>query len=162
MAKSVVAYLYATLTQGGADAFVQGSISTGLTGLNTTAYQLRELVIEYGVAGSGQGVSSVTSNWEIAITRKSMTAMPVITEKSVIAKFKRSMSLTTSGAVIADTVARYTWDEDNGPLIVEDPFYAQLDTAATTAVNVVEMRFGYVQVKVSEVDRLQLITNSLQ
>lgn len=161
MALKIPGNLWATLTQGSADAFIQASIATGLTGLPTIAYQLTELLIEFGVAGTAQGVAAASGNWEVAITRKSMTAMPVVTEKSMIHKFKRGAAFNTSGLVIADALLRITWPENTGPVIVEDPFYAQLDTASTSATNVVELKFSYQQIKISEVDRLQLIANSL-
>lgn len=160
---SALRFLYATLTQGSADAFIQANMATALSGQTKTAYRVREILIEWGVAGSSQGQGVFNGGvWELCLTRKTQAAMPVITDKSVIAKFKRASAITTSGASILDTISRYVYSEDDDLIIVEDPVYWQLDTAGTALTNVAQVRVGYQEVSISEVDRLTLITNSLQ
>lgn len=161
--KKALSYLWGTATQGSADAFVQLSMATGLSGQTRTAYQIHEIMIEWGlaqVAASG-AIPGVTSLIELALTRKSLTAMPVITEKSLIAKFGKQVSFTTSGLSWASKVERYTYTEDDNLLVVEDPVYWQLDSVSTSLTIVAEVRIGYVPVSISDVDRLTLVANSL-
>lgn len=153
-----LSYLWTTLTQGSADAFIQATVSTGLFGQTKIAYRLREILLEFS---STQGVAGTSSQWEVSLTRKSFAAMPTTLEKSLIWKWKRSNVLVTSGMVTADTAVRVTFQESDNILVVEDPIYAQLDSNGTSATNVVYLRLGYERVAVSDVDRLTLIANSL-
>lgn len=155
MATKALSYLYCTLTQGSADAFVQSQISTALTGLTTSCYRLRELLIQGAIP------QAASASWEITLSRKSMAAMPTILEPSVIHRWSRQASFTTSGLALVESTIRIAWTEEEAPIIVEDPIYAQLDTATTSASNTVYLRLGYVLESISQVDRLTLIANSL-
>lgn len=155
--QQALSFLPFTLTQGSADAFIQASIATALTGLTKTAYRMALLEFEVpSIWNDGRDL-------QLSLTRKSYAAMPtsMVLEKSNIFYWRRFVSLTTSGAAMYDRVLRFTWTDDDAPIIVEDPIYAQLDSAATTASNVVYGRIGYWQDTISEVDRLTLIANSL-
>lgn len=159
MANKALSYLSATLTQGGADAFAQTTIATALSGQTKTAYLLREICWEFtGVFGFHRADASEIS---LSLTRKSFAAMPTLLEKAIISKWKRTFGYATSGFAAGDTVIRVPFDADEAPIIVEDPIYAQIDSTATTEVNVVVVRLGYQLVNISEVDRLTLVANSL-
>lgn len=156
-----LAFLSTTLTQGSADAFVQVSMATALTGLTKTSYRLKTLEWEFGQAWS----AASGADYQFNLSRKSYAAMPTspMLEKSNIFAYRQgSIQLSAVGALLAPPrVGRYIWDDDDAPIIVEDPLYWQLDTASTSATNVVYVRAGYWVDSISEVDRLQLVANSL-
>lgn len=153
-------YLYATLTQGSNDAFVQTQIATALLNVSGVAYRLRELVIEYGAAGGASGVGTIgNAGYDVSLTTKSMSAQPNLTEKSQLWKAKHINAFTTSGMAIFEQVYRYQWSTEDNLLIVEDPVYMQLDSNGSSASNVVYARIGYEAVSISDIDKL-LIMNS--
>lgn len=153
--KAALSYLTATLTQGSADAFIQAQISTALSGQTKVCYRLRELLIQ-GPQAHGASVTQ-----ELSLTRKSFAAMPTALEKSLIHRWSRSASFTTSGLTMVESTIRLLWGEDDAPIIVEDPIYAQYDSATTSAASTIYIRLGYVTDSISEVDRLTLVANSL-
>jgi hypothetical protein len=151
-----LSYLTGSATQGSADAFVQAEISTALSGQTQRAFRVREVLFEHPlIAGNGANIA-------ISLSRRSKTAEPVITDRDVMAKVNVSVSLTTSGAFPLERVRRLTWAEDDELLIVEDPIYLVVDSASTGAANTVYCRIGYELVNISAVDRLTLLTQSLQ
>jgi hypothetical protein len=152
---AALSYLSAVLVQGGADAFIQAQIATALSGADGIAFRLREILL---TASPAQAASA---SFEFSLTRKSFAAMPTLVEKSLITRFSRAASFTTSGLFIVDTTLRIPYSEDDAPIIVEDPLYAQIDTATTGAAGTFYVRLGYTQEKISAVDRLTLIANSL-
>lgn len=151
-----LAYLVGTATQGGADAFVQSEVATALTGISTFAYRVRELIFEIPTLAGAN-----LSNVEVCLTRRTKAAMPNISDRDVIAKFKRQTLFTTSGSQNFPMIERFTYSEDDDLLIVEDPLYFQLDTNATSAANTAYVRIGYERVSISAVDRLTILTASL-
>lgn len=157
--QQALSYLPFTLTQGSADAFVQVSIATALSGLTKTSYRMASLELEIP-----KRVVSDGSDYQISLTRKSYSAMPTsqIVEKSMIKYWREtSTSATAAGFMVLPRTLLFTWGDDDAPIIVEDPIYAQLDSASTSVANVVYGRIGYWQDSISEVDRLTLIANSL-
>lgn len=159
MAAKALSYLYCTVTQGAADAFVQASIATPFASADADVGLIRELLIEWPTTVTNAAAVS----WELCLTRKTQAAMPNISDKSVILKKKKLANMSTSG-IYQDpkAVEREVFEERDNLLIVEGTLYAQLDTNATGAANVVQLRIGYEFVKIKDVDRLQLIANSLQ
>lgn len=154
-----LSYLWTTLTQGSADAFVQASMATGLQGQTKAGYRIREVVLE----GAGNSAFAQTGGtFEISCSRKSLAAMPVLTEKSLIAKWKWINSFTTSGLAVIQQTRREVFSDADNLIVVEDPFYWQLDSNGTSVASTVYVRVGYEIVTLSEVDRLTLIANSLQ
>lgn len=150
-------YLKGSVTAGSSDAFVQGSITTGLSGETKVAYRVRELWLELpNMDGADQSV-------EVTFTRKSFAAIPALTEKSVIWRLNRVHSLTTSGSVTFDRVIKqYFAEDDDSFIIVEDPLYMQHDTAALSTSAVVSYVIGYDEVSISEDDRMALLVAALQ
>jgi hypothetical protein len=59
-----------------------------------------------------------------------------------------------------DSVVEKFFDDDEF-LIVEDPLYAQLDSASTSGTNACQFALGYEEVSISADDRLELLVNSL-
>lgn len=159
-----LSYLYATLTQGGADAFVQATIATPFTGFDAgVGARVKEILIEYGTSTQGTVAISATSRQEVAITRKSLSAIPDISAPSLVLKQAKATNLSTNGGgVDVEMVRQVLYTDENAPLMVEANWYAQLDSNNTAVVNVARIRIGYEVVKVPEVQRLAIIAASLQ
>lgn len=153
-----LAYLTGSVAQGSADAFAQAEIATALTGVGNFAYRVRELLFELPNAAV---IAAATDQIEVALSRRSKSAMPVITDRDVIAKIAFGRQFTTSGDSVTETVRRLTFSEDDELLIVEDPIYLLCDSAATALSSTFYCRIGYERVSISAVDRLTLLTQSL-
>lgn len=152
-----LSYLVGSVTQGGNDAFAQAEIATALTGAGNIAFRVRELLFEVPAVMAG-----ANSNIELCLTRRSKTAMPVITDRDVIAKFKRQVIIAGAAfAATAENVMRLTFTEDDELLIVEDPVYLQIDSNAMVLTQTGYCRIGYERATISAVDRLTLLTQSL-
>jgi hypothetical protein len=151
-----LAYLRGTITQGGADAFVQASITTGLSGETRKAYRVRHLLIELPFGT----LPEVDSNLEVAFTRKSVSSMASIADKHTIWRFKRQLIITTSGQVLWDVLVERVFADDEF-LIVEDPLYMCLDSNGTSASNAATFALGYEEVAIADDARLELLVNSL-
>jgi len=149
-------YLYASATQGGADAFVQAELATALTGQTRNAYRVQEITLELA-----QRIVAVNaSDLSVAITRRSKAAMPNITDVDVIRKFTWAVGVAgASGAVAEETIV--VWTPPAQVLIVEDPLYIQLDSTSTALTNTAIIRIEYEVVNISDIDRLTLLTQSL-
>lgn len=157
---AALSYLVATITQGSADAFVQASIATALTGLSKTAFRLKTIEIELGQARS---VAS-GADYQFTLARKSYAAMPtspMLEKANIFALRLGAAQASAVGFSFYDRIITHTYTDDDAPIIVEDPVYAQLDSASTSVANVLYVRLGYWQETISEVDRLTLIANSL-
>lgn len=148
---AALSYLYATLTQGGADAFVQATIATPLTNATEELCLLvREILIELPNVNPVSG-----GRFELTLTRKSQTAIPTLTStyQSLITKLSRAVGVTTSGGIVWDPLPLIQYDTESGPRIVEQNIYAQFDSAATGGTNTAYVRIGYTLESISAVDR---------
>lgn len=159
----VLSYLYATCTQGGADAFVQATIATPFTGISTgLAGRVKEILFEFGTSTQGAIAISATSRLEIAVTRKTLAAIPDISAPSLVIKRAKATNLSTNGGAVDDEIVKQIlYDDTNAPLMAEANWYAQLDSNNTAVVNVVKLRIGYEIVNISEEVRLGIIAASL-
>lgn len=153
-----LAYLTGSVTQGSADAFAQAEIATALTGLSNVAFRVRELLFERPPLA----LSGAADEIQVALSRRSKSAMPLITDRDVIAKINVILALTTSGAALQSVVDRLTFTEDDEVLVVEDPLYLDVDSNSTALANTVYCRIGYERTNISAVDRLTLLTQSLE
>lgn len=153
---SPLKFIYVSATQGSADAFVQAQFSTGLSGQTATVGKIREILWEMPNLGAVNLASA-----EFSITTKTQAAMPTLLDKSIIIRSKVQVNFGTSGMAVYENVRRFTFQADDDLLFVSDPLYFQFDTNATAAVNTGYLRIGYTLEKISEVDRLTLLANSL-
>jgi len=146
--------LIITLTQGSADAFVQGSVLTGLSGRQ--AYNVKAIFIELPVA---LNAISADNSLQVSITRRSKTAIATIADSDTI--FARSISkdFATSGSTILECMSVYVPTQEIP--IVEETLYAQLDSTSTTLSNTVIVRLEVEIDTMSDIDRLNLIARSL-
>lgn len=152
-----LAYLVGSVTQGSNDAYAEAEIATALQGIGNVSFRVREILFELPFVLDGDG-----EDIQIALTRRTKTAMPLITDRDVIAKYSRGVQLVTSGVIVENGVVRFTYTEDDDVRIVEDPVYLQVDSTATAATNTVYCRIGYERASISAVDRLTLLTQSLE
>jgi len=149
-------FLYASAVQGGADAYVQSSFVTGLSGLSKTAYRVRSIIYE-----TARGPGAANSNFEFAISRRTKAAMPLITDPNLLHKYKLGTEMTTSGQSNTPLVIQFNFSENEDLLIVEDPLYFEFDTQTTGLAQTAYLRIGYNVVTLSEVDRLELLASQL-
>lgn len=149
-------YLVGTVTQGSADAFAEAEIITGLQSVGNVAFVIRELIFQF------PGVPLVdAASIQLSITRKSFSVMPSVLERTLIYTQLRYYELVTSGAVEQSLFERVKFDADDFLIVVEDPIYLQIDSNATSGTNTGRVRIGYQQLDINEIDRLQLIADTL-
>lgn len=154
MLKAPPSPLVMTLTQGAADAFVQSSLSTGLSGKQ--AFRL----VGYWFQFTGNYGTTNLSEVSFALTRRSKTAVPLASDTDVIDLFGWQALFATSGLLIRDRIFYRRMEVDTP--IVEDTIYAQLDSTSTGNTNSCVVRLDVELDSMSEIDRLNLITRSLQ
>lgn len=144
--------LIISATQGSADAFVQGSVLTGLTARQ--AYNLKSIELYL------PAIAAVNNaQYQIALSRRSKAAMPNISDPDVIWAYERQVSLTTSGIAVYDRLIRYNFPVDV-PL-VEDTIYLCCDSASSSASNAFIARLEVELDTISDIDRLNIVTRSL-
>lgn len=148
--------LVIALTQGGNDAFVQGSVLTGLTGRQ--AYNVKAFWVE--LPPDQMSLVSLDSSIQVTVTRRSKTAIPLLSDSDVLFAKKIACAFTTSGQVDLECVSIYVPQLDVP--IVEETIYAQLDSTGLgiTVANVI-VRMDVELDTMSDIDRLNLITRSL-
>lgn len=148
-------YWIGTVTQGGNDAYAVASFATALLGQTNQAGLIREIILEFPT-GTAFVLGALT-NYELAVSRYTKAAMPLTSDNDVIIKRKVSANMTTSGAIAADMVQRYTYSEDDELLVVEDPLYLCIDSNNTGAANTGICRIGYTLERISQDQRLALL-----
>lgn len=146
-----------TATQGSADAFVEASVSTGLSGnlaFNARQFQY-QLKNASGLAGLG---TDCEIQW--SLTRRSKAAMPTLDDSDVIYKGGFVMAVVTSGIALLPTEGSFT------PLvdipIVEETLYLQLDSTGTAATLAICVVMSVESDSISDIERLRIISRSLQ
>lgn len=152
--KAALTPLVLTATQGSADAFVQGSALTGLTGRQ--AYNCRQITFEITNSLMALGADA---DFSLAVSRRSKTAMPLLSDTDVLFKWYWAYSMTTSGiAVVANTFVITPQIEVP---IVEETLYFQVDSTGSTLTLACVARLELELDTMSDIDRLNLITRSL-
>jgi hypothetical protein len=151
----MLAYLTGSAVQGGADAFVESEIPTALSGIGNASFRVREILFQFS------NIGEVDCDQTIALSRRSKTAMPLVTDRDVLAMVSLVFRITTSGATYTSYIFRQTFTEDDDLRIVEDPLFLQLDSTNTSLTLTGYCRIGYERVNISQVDRLTLLTQSL-
>lgn len=143
--------------QGGADAYVEASINTALTGQTRQGYNVTRITFEganWAFGGSG------VFEYEVALSRRSKAAMPDIDDPDVILKWAPAFRLSTSGGFQGDKIIEFL-PPDRSMIIVEDPIYLELDSNNTAGANNVIAVIEFEVITLSEVDRLSILVNSL-
>jgi hypothetical protein len=150
-------YLRGTVVQGGADAFKQESVTTGLSGETRKAYRVLHALFEWsGLPADNNDMATMQ------ITRKSQSAEVGVNDKSLIYKWKQIVAITTSGLLSNELCKRVDFGHDDGDvfLIVEDPLYIAIDSTAVGTLTL-SYSIAYEEVAIAEDDRLNLLVASL-
>lgn len=155
--KAALTPLVISMTQGSADAFVQGSVLTGLSG--RSAYNIRAFYMEITSPQTYAGNLSADSSLEVVITRRSKTAVTTLADVDVLHKWSFINALTTSGEIFFEATKVYV-PELEVP-IVEETLYAHVDSSAIGAALTVVVRMDVALDTMSDIDRLNLIARSL-
>lgn len=153
---NVTRYLTLTLAQGGADAFDEGSVSTGI--VPEDGFGLRVLAIEFWISNS---LAAVSADFDIhwSLTRDTKTAVVALEDADCILYDGINGSLTTSGQILVPSLWRYPFIE--GVYIVEPTIYGQIDSTATgLTLSAAGFRIYYDEVALSEVDILRVLQNA--
>jgi len=155
MAVNIAQVFTGSVTQGGADAFAQAALQTGLEGQTRIGWKVLGLDFEIPRI---PGIMAAT-NIELALSRRTKAAMPNITDLDVIKKIKLGEEGTTSGLMATTNIIN--WVPDGEVIIVEPSLYFLVDSNATTLTQTVYFRLEYELVTLTEVERLSLLTRSL-
>lgn len=149
--------LVISLTQGSADAFVQGSVLTGLSG--RSAYNVRAAFVEFPNAAALAAAIGADQEISVSVTRRSKTAIATMADSDTLFAWKFAFSLVTSGFIMIPLV-HSVFPAIEVP-IVEETLYAQLDSSGTAISNLAVVRLDVELDTMSDIDRLNLIARSL-
>lgn len=147
--------LVGSVQQASNDAFAEGSIATGLTSLANQAWRVELILFETSNALPNTNGATL----EMALSRGSKSAMPNITDRDVLFKYRQTVGFTTSGSTYQPMIFPFTPASEL--LIVEETLYFQLDSASIAA-----QVTGYFSVEVSakrisEQQRLSILASRI-
>lgn len=154
-ARPQLSYLWLSLVQGGADGFIQTQQSTPIQSAGF-AMRIRELTWIWP-----RLTMAANQQVQLAVSRKSFAAMPALTEKTLVYYDEARSEILTSGAIVWTPARQRVFSEDEAPAIVEPTLYAQFDSNGTGLTSTVVLRVGYLVEKISDVDRLTILANTL-
>jgi len=153
MASGNTTVIQNTLTTTTADTFIQATIGTGLTGSDTSAFRIKELIIEYPFLAANNAVA------EYQLTRGTKVGMASWSDTSLIFKNKRALSLTTSGAVLEELVVDFVPQGDL--IIVEQQIYLGFKTTSTGGIATLGYKLVLEEIKISQDQRIGILSNRL-
>lgn len=154
MAQKPMEFRTINLLQGGADAFVEGSILTGIDPSEGLAWLLHRVEMLFETT---QSIISADADLSYSLSRTSQAAIPSYDDDSVIMADGFSNALTTSGEIVLPRLR--IWEPPEGVLVVGDTLYAQLDSTGTGMTMQAYMRVYFEEVKVSELEILRILAN---
>lgn len=147
--------LISTLLQGGNDAFVQTSLNTGLSASGTSGWKITQIQIEYITPLN----IPVNSQIELALSRASQVAMPLLSEDDVLYKDILNFRIAASGGFIFDKIQEYRPTEEI--VLIEETVFLQLDSVATANANTAIVRVTVEEVKVSTAERIAILQSRI-
>ena len=156
MVDKVSRYLRMNLLQGGADAFVQGSVATELVPADGLAILITQVEFVFKTVVNLAVVGSYITQW--SLTRDTKTAVAFYDDTDCVLSDAVSGAMTTSGA--NGGPQRFFYQPPSGIIIVEDTIYGQLDSTNTTLANECDVLIQYENIKLSEVEILRLLNNA--
>jgi len=156
MALDTIRWLDITCTQGGADAFVQGSVSTDLVPEDGYVYKVNRVVADLVT-----NISAIAADSQIewSMTRDTKTAVAAFNDSDTIIHNTISFALVTSGAAFFNGLFEYDF-ADRGVFLVEPTIYAQFDSTATTLTMTMLFRIYYSLVRATEIDILRIVNET--
>lgn len=154
-----LSYLVGSATQGGADAYIEAEIATALSGNTTNAFQVREIVIQFPRALTA---GATLQDMYAGLWRRTKAAFPNANDRDVIISHGIAADISTNGGIDYNWIVRFAFSEDDQLLVVEDPIYFGFDSTGTGATSTAYVRVGYTVERISAIDRLTLLTQSLE
>lgn len=150
----IARYLTLTAVQGGADAFVQASVSTGIIPENGVGFKVIGMEIAFSA------LQAVSADFDItwSLSRDTKTGVTGLSDDDIILYDGFYGSLTTSGQILIPGRVQYPPQE--GIYIVEPTIYLQFDSTATGLTSTASMRVYYEEVGLNEVDILRILNNA--
>lgn len=143
------------VTQGSADAFVQGSVATDIVPEDGVIQQVRQIVVAVSTALSG-AQADLEIEW--SFTRDTKTAISLYSDDDCLLYDGFTGALVTSGYATFSKSFRY--NDVSGIYLVEPTLYMQLDSAGTTVSLSAQARVFYEEVRASEVDILRVLNET--
>lgn len=156
MAFEIDRFKSATLTEGGADAFVQTTIDTELIPEDGVAWEITQ--IDFLISPDQLAALAADSYIQLSITRDTKAAVASYNDVDCVMSEALAFSLTTSGVAAMECNRKYI--PPAGTIFVEPTIYLQLDSNGTGAAMVVYVRLHYRTVKVTELEILRLLQNA--
>lgn len=147
--------LVGTVTQGSNDAFAEASIVTGLTNLARAAWRIELIQFERNKTL----VNADGANYQFCLARASKTAMPNITDRDVLFKWRTGVAFTTSGAQPQELISAFAPNSEL--LIVEDTIYFTIDSDSTSTTAVGYVSIEVTQKNISEAQRLAILASRI-
>ena len=155
MANQIAQYRNITLTQGGADAFVQAIEYTNIDPSIGNCWLIRRVEMSFNLTCLLENLSADAAiQWSLA--RESLTAVGGLDNADVLHNNGFAIALTTSGQPFIPKT--FVWEPPSGLMVVTPALYAQLDSTATGLTLVASMRVYYETIKLSELDILRMLS----
>lgn len=150
-------YLNFTATQGGVSAFVQTSISTGLTPDLGIIAVIDSIIFEVTTA-IGIAVVGTSPDFEVTVTRATKAAIPDLSDADLLAKYKYKMgNLAATGLPLAVMEGPVALVIPGKQIIVGPTVFVQLDTTGFTVVQTIVGRVNYHTEKMSKQSILEIL-----
>lgn len=154
-ALNIARWFNLTLTQSGADAFVQASVATDI--VPEDGVILKVVGIDVQIANNLAALAADTYI-EWSLTRATKTATAQLSDDSCFMADAIAFSLTTSGVGVIRQTFRY--ENPVGLYLVEPTLYGQLDSVGGAGAFTALMRVFYEEARASETDILRILNNS--
>ncbi len=146
-----------TVTEGGADAFVQVTDPTAISPSSKIAWLIKRIQVMFDLDILLENVSAdFAVAW--AVARSTDTAVPSLDDKDTLYAGGFSGSLTTSGQILIPKL--HEWDAPGeGLLMVSPQLFYTLDSTATGLALSADFRIWYEEVTLSELEILRLVAD---
>ena len=142
------------VTQGGADAFVNETIQTGISTLGNFGWLLHRVDYTLRTASAGIEGMSADANIQLQLCRKVQTAIIDFEDQDLLMDQQYALSLTTSGQVWVPE--SHIWYPPDNMVVVDPEISFSLDSNATGLTLVADCRVYYFPVSMSQMDILRL------
>lgn len=149
--------LRTSVTQAGANGFIQGSLLTGLSTGGNDALLVKEVQIEFPSLMAAASAAAV--EYEAAVTRATKAAMANILDDDVAFKYKYSAPVNATGTFIEPGLIRYNPVVDM--VLIEDMVYFSFDTNNTTGTGTAIINLICVPATVTESEKVGILLSRL-
>ena len=147
--------LQGVVTASANDTYTQVAVNTGLTGLDKSAFRIKDLIIEHPAFQNALG----NQKSEFQITRGSKAAMVNYADSSLLIRDVRQMLLNTAGSFYADNVKELIPQGDI--IIVETVIYVAMKTTLSGAIGTLQYKLLLEEINISADQRVQILSSRL-